>query len=119
MVLLLSQVLALCITGTNTLTTLLVIEGTSIPAFQTFFNYVLLNLIYTPFTVYRYGWNAWVRLILKDGWKCEFSLAGGACRTLALFLFAKSFVHCSTFPLSSRLPFGLCEPTRYHAKAVE
>lgn len=69
MVLLLSQVLALCITGTNTLTTLLVIEGTSIPAFQTFFNYVLLNLIYTPFTVYRYGWNAWVRLILKDGWK--------------------------------------------------
>lgn len=67
----LGQILALCITGTNTLTTLLVIEGTSIPAFQTFFNYVLLNLIYTSFTIYKYGFLGWARLIWKDGWKCE------------------------------------------------
>jgi solute carrier family 35, member F1/2 len=70
-VLLIGQVLALCITGTNTLTTLLVMEGTSIPAFQTFFNYVLLNIIYTSFTMYKYGLKGWAKLILKDGWKCE------------------------------------------------
>ncbi|KIV88170.1 hypothetical protein PV10_09091 [Exophiala mesophila] len=68
-ILLLGQILAICITGTNTLTTLLVMEGTSIPAFQTFFNYVLLNLIYTSFTIYKYGFKKWGQLILKDGWK--------------------------------------------------
>ncbi len=73
LVLLIGQLLALCLTGTNTLTTLLVMQGTSIPAFQTFFNYVLLNLIYTSYTVYRYGVKGWARLIWKDGWKCEFS----------------------------------------------
>ena len=68
-ILILGQVLAICITGTNTLTTLLVIEGTSIPAFQTFFNYVLLNIMYTGFTWHRYGLKKWYRVILKDGWK--------------------------------------------------
>lgn len=75
MVLLLGQILALCLTGTNTLTTLLVIEGTSIPAFQTFFNYVLLNIIYTSFTIYKYGLKGWAQFIWKDGWKCECSFA--------------------------------------------
>lgn len=70
-ILLLGQILAICITGTNTLTTLLVIEGTSIPAFQTLFNYVLLNIIYTSYTLYRYGFKKWTRLLLKDGWKCK------------------------------------------------
>ena len=46
-------------------------EGTSIPAFQTFFNYVLLNLSYTSYTLYRYGFKKWSHLIYKDGWKCE------------------------------------------------
>ncbi|KAL8788139.1 MAG: hypothetical protein Q9195_007446 [Heterodermia aff. obscurata] len=68
-VLVLGQILALCITSTNTFTTLLVNEGTSIPAFQTFFNYVLLNLGYTSYTLYRYGFKKWCRLIYKDGWK--------------------------------------------------
>ena len=68
-VLLLGQVLALCITATNTFSGLLVAQGTSIPAFQTWFNYVLLNLIYTSYTVYRYGFKGWGKLILKDGWK--------------------------------------------------
>jgi solute carrier family 35, member F1/2 len=72
LVLLLGQILALCITGTNTLTTLLVMEGTSIPAFQTFFNYVLLNVIFTSFTVYKYGIKGWAVVIWKDGWKCRF-----------------------------------------------
>lgn len=44
-------------------------EGTSIPAFQSFFNYVLLNLIYTTYTIYKYGFKSWLRLILRDGWR--------------------------------------------------
>lgn len=71
-VLALGQILAVCITGTNTLTSLLVQEGTSIPAFQTLFNYVLLNLVYTSITIYKYGFKKWTRVLWKDGWKCEF-----------------------------------------------
>jgi len=44
-------------------------KGTSIPAFQTFFNYVLLNAVYTSITLYRYGFKKWGKLILKDGWR--------------------------------------------------
>jgi|SRR2546423_9999581 len=71
-ILVLGQILAICITGTNTLTTLLVIEGTSIPAFQTLFTYVLLNIIYTGYTFYKYGVRKWARMVMKDGWKCRF-----------------------------------------------
>ncbi|MCJ1362047.1 hypothetical protein MMC16_001149 [Acarospora aff. strigata] len=69
-VLVLGQVLALCITATNTFSGLLVGKGTSIPAFQTFFNYVLLNIVYTSYTIYKHGFKGWSRLIFKDGWKC-------------------------------------------------
>jgi len=68
-VLVLGQALALCITGTNTLTSLLAGEGTNIPAFQTLFNYVLLNMAYTSYTIYRYGFKGYGRFLLKDGWK--------------------------------------------------
>lgn len=70
-ILLLGQFLAICITGTNTLTTLLVEEGTSIPAFQTLFNYVLLNIAYSGYTIYKYGFKKYGRLLLVDGWKCK------------------------------------------------
>ena len=68
-VLCLSQALAVSITGTNTLSSLLAGEGTSIPAFQTLFNYVLLNVIYTSTTLYKYGYKRWLRLIWTDGWR--------------------------------------------------
>jgi solute carrier family 35 protein F1/2 len=64
-----TTVLAICITSTNTLSTLLNNEGTSIPAFQSFFNYVLLNLIYTSYTIYKYGFKRWVRLCIFEGWR--------------------------------------------------
>lgn len=63
------QLLALCITSTNTLSALLAGKGTSIPAFQTFFNYVLLNGVYTTYTLYKYGLGKWGRVVLRDGWK--------------------------------------------------
>ena len=69
LILALGQFLALCVTGTNTLSSFLVQEGTSVPAFQSFFNYVLLNLIYTSYTIYRYGFKGYGKLLLKDGWK--------------------------------------------------
>jgi hypothetical protein len=68
-----SQVLAISNISTSTLTTLLAIKGTNIPAFQTFFNYVLLNLIFTTYTIYSYGWRKWLRLLWTDGWRCMFS----------------------------------------------
>lgn len=61
--------LSLCLTGTSTFSYLLSLDGNNIPAFQNLFNYVLLNLIYTPTTIYRYGFKKWGRLVLKDGWK--------------------------------------------------
>ncbi|KAK4561826.1 hypothetical protein LTR86_004505 [Recurvomyces mirabilis] len=68
-VLALSQVLAITQTGTNTLSTLLAGVGTSIPAFQSLFNYILLALIYGSITIYKYGFKGWFRMVLKDGWK--------------------------------------------------
>ncbi|TKA26955.1 hypothetical protein B0A54_16641 [Friedmanniomyces endolithicus] len=68
-VLALSQALAITQTGTNTLSTLLANVRTSIPAFQSLFNYVLLALIYGSFTVYKYGITGWLRMVRKDGWK--------------------------------------------------
>jgi len=65
----LGQVLALCNTGTSTFSTLLVDQGTSIPAFQSLFNYVLLVIFYSTYTVYRYGFKKYCRLFLVDGWK--------------------------------------------------
>ena len=62
-------VLSICITSTNTLTTLLGMEGNSIPAFQTFFNYVLLNIIYTSYTIYKYGFKGYGKFLLRDGWR--------------------------------------------------
>ncbi|OJD22545.1 hypothetical protein ACJ73_06109 [Blastomyces percursus] len=68
-VLVLGQTLALCITATNTFSQLLSNIRTSIPAFQSLFNYVLLNLVFTSYTVYRYGFKGWLRVIKRDGWK--------------------------------------------------
>jgi solute carrier family 35, member F1/2 len=63
------QILALCITSTNTLSSLLAGEGTSVPAFQNIFNYVLLFLIYTTVFIVKEGPKAWGVVAWKHGWK--------------------------------------------------
>jgi solute carrier family 35, member F1/2 len=63
------QILALCITATNTFTSFLAGVGTSIPAFQTLFNYALLTLIWLPITLHRHGARKWFGIVLRDGWK--------------------------------------------------
>ncbi|KAH8147731.1 uncharacterized protein LAJ45_08196 [Morchella importuna] len=69
LVLLIGQILSLCITSTNTFSGLLGMEGTSIPAFQSFFNYVLLNLVYTSYTLYKYGFKGWCKMVSKEWWR--------------------------------------------------
>lgn len=41
----------------------------NIPAFQTFFNYVLLNIVWTSVTIYKIGFKGWLRMVYKDGWR--------------------------------------------------
>ncbi|KAJ5146028.1 Protein of unknown function DUF914 eukaryotic [Penicillium bovifimosum] len=65
----LGQILAIANTSTGTFTTLLGLEHWAVPAFQTFLNYVLLNAIFTPYTMYRYGMKGWLRMVYRDGWK--------------------------------------------------
>lgn len=64
------QILALCITGTNTFSGLLFNRGVSIPAFQIIFNYIALALVYTPITIYKYGFAEYAKMWLQNGWKC-------------------------------------------------
>jgi solute carrier family 35, member F1/2 len=73
LVLFFGQILSLCIVGTNTTTQLLSMNGTSIPAFQSFFNYVLLNIVWTSVTIYKYGFKGWGRMVYQHGWKCKSS----------------------------------------------
>lgn len=65
-----SQILAIANTSTSTFTTLLGEENWAIPTFQTLLNYVLLTVIFTPYTMYRYGLKGWLRMVYRDGWKC-------------------------------------------------
>lgn len=68
-VLVIGQVLALAITTTNTFSSLLVARNTSIPAFQSFFNYVLLTLVYFTYMLYQYGFRKFGSILWRDGWK--------------------------------------------------
>jgi len=69
-VLVFGQILALCITGTNTLSQLLANNNSNIPAFQSFFNYVLLALVWGPILLHKIGgFKAWGKMFLEQGWK--------------------------------------------------
>ena len=66
------QILSLCITSTNTFSQILANHNSIIPAFQSFFNYVLLVLVWGPILVSRLGgFKAWGRMFLEQGWKCK------------------------------------------------
>ncbi|EKM81801.1 hypothetical protein AGABI1DRAFT_54807 [Agaricus bisporus var. burnettii JB137-S8] len=67
--LLAGQVLSLCITCTNVTTTELVSRGWTLSTTQGFFLYFALFAVYTPYTIYQYGFKGWMRVILRDGWK--------------------------------------------------
>ncbi|RAL15304.1 DUF914-domain-containing protein [Aspergillus homomorphus CBS 101889] len=69
LLILLGQVIALANISSSTFSSLLSNEGTSLPAFQTLWNYVLLNLVYTSITIYKYGFKKWFRMLYTDCWK--------------------------------------------------
>ncbi|KAH8180188.1 solute carrier family protein [Sarocladium implicatum] len=66
----LGQVLALCITSTNTFTSLLdQRQGFNIPALQTMFNYVALLIVYNSVFLYLEGFKGWWATVKTHGWK--------------------------------------------------
>ncbi|KAI0693191.1 hypothetical protein C8T65DRAFT_66391 [Cerioporus squamosus] len=86
--LLAGQVVSLCITCTNVTTTELVERNWALPTTQTFFLYFSLFVIYTPYTIYKYGFVGWLKMIFRDGWK-YFILA--ACDVEGNFLVVKAY----------------------------
>ncbi|KAL0580468.1 hypothetical protein V5O48_001538 [Marasmius crinis-equi] len=67
--LLAGQVVSLCITCTNVTTTELGKRGWALPTTQSMFLYFTLFLIYTPYTLYKYGFRGWAEMVFRDGWK--------------------------------------------------
>ncbi|TEB36499.1 DUF914-domain-containing protein [Coprinellus micaceus] len=86
--LLAGQLVSLCITCTNVTTTELVKRGWTLSTSQGFFLYFTLFLIFTPYTIYQYGFKGWGNMILRDGWK-YFILA--ACDVEGNFLVVKAY----------------------------
>lgn len=68
--LLAGQVVSFCITATNVTTQELNINhGWVLPTTQTWFLYFTLFVVYTPYTIYQYGFKGWAKMIMRDGWK--------------------------------------------------
>lgn len=66
------QVLSLCITCTNTLTTEMGNAGTSMPLLQNMLNYALLAVVYNPVMWYKYGFKKWFKILVRDSWRFFF-----------------------------------------------
>ncbi|KAI0664203.1 DUF914-domain-containing protein [Cubamyces menziesii] len=86
--LLAGQLVSLCITCTNVTTTELVDRNWALPTTQTFFLYFSLFVIYTPYTIYRYTFIGWLKMIYKDGWKY---IILAACDVEGNFLVVKAY----------------------------
>ncbi|KAJ7245111.1 DUF914-domain-containing protein [Mycena haematopus] len=67
--LLAGQLVSLCITCTNVTTTELVNRNWALPTTQNLFLYFTLFVVYTPYTMYRYGFLGWCKMVARDGWR--------------------------------------------------
>ncbi|KAJ7733248.1 solute carrier family 35 member SLC35F1/F2/F6 [Mycena maculata] len=67
--LLAGQLVSLCITCTNVTTTELVNRHWDLSTTQNLFLYFSLFAVYTPYTMYRYGFVGWAKMVFRDGWK--------------------------------------------------
>lgn len=92
--LLAGQLVSLCITCTDVTTTELVGRGWALPTTQTLFLYFTLFVVYTPYTMYKYGLAGWGKMVVHDGWK-YFILA--ACDVEGNFLVVKAFQYTDLF----------------------
>ncbi|VDC06515.1 unnamed protein product [Peniophora sp. CBMAI 1063] len=86
--LLAGQVVSLCITCTNVTTTELTTRNWALPTTQTWFLYFSLFCIYTPYTIYKYGFKGWAKMIWHDGWKY---IILAACDVEGNFLVVKAY----------------------------
>ncbi|CAG8562345.1 16757_t:CDS:2 [Funneliformis caledonium] len=69
-IVLLGQFLSFCITVTIvTSTELSINHNAEYPTTQTFLTYIILAVVYTPYTIYKKGVNGWINIFLKRGWK--------------------------------------------------
>jgi solute carrier family 35 protein F1/2 len=82
------QVVSLCITCTNVTTTELVSRGWTLSTTQNIFLYFTLFIVYTPYTIYQYGFKGWAKVILHDGWKY---IILAACDVEGNFLVVKAY----------------------------
>ncbi|GBE86605.1 hypothetical protein BKA93DRAFT_94067 [Sparassis latifolia] len=86
--LLAGQLVSLCITCTNVTTTELVQRNWALPTTQTFFLYFSIFIVYTPYTIYQYGFKGWLKMIFRDGWKYVIL---AACDVEGNFLAVKAY----------------------------
>lgn len=63
------QILSLCLTCTNTMTTEMGNAGTSMPLLQNLLNYALLAIVHNPIMWYKYGFKKWFRILVRDSWR--------------------------------------------------
>lgn len=82
------QVVSLCITCTNVTTTELVSRGWTLSTTQGIFLYFMIFIIYTPYTIYQYGFKGWGNVLLRDGWKY---IILAACDVEGNFLVVKAY----------------------------
>lgn len=66
---LLGQLLSLCITLTSTFSSFLANGGNSVPALQSLLNYILLTVIFVPYTLKKYGFKRYLTVVKNEGWK--------------------------------------------------
>ncbi|KAH8832616.1 DUF914-domain-containing protein [Flagelloscypha sp. PMI_526] len=86
--LLAGQLVSICISGTSVATTELVKRNWALPTTQTMFLYFSLFIIYTPYTIFKYGLKGWAKMIWHDGWKY---IVLSACDVEGNFLVVKAY----------------------------
>ena len=68
----LGQILSLCLTLTNTSTSLLwLYYNVNVPPLQNLLNYVMLFSVYTTVHIHKHGRDAWKLMIRERAWKCK------------------------------------------------
>ncbi|KAI6134614.1 solute carrier family 35 member SLC35F1/F2/F6 [Pisolithus thermaeus] len=82
------QVLSIALTLVSVLTTELVDRNWVLPSTQVFFSYAFIFIVYTTYTVYKYGLKGWCKLLVHDGWKYLILTLGDF---EAGYLYTKSF----------------------------
>ncbi|KAK0497203.1 solute carrier family 35 member SLC35F1/F2/F6 [Armillaria luteobubalina] len=87
--LLAGQIVSLCITCTNVTTTELQNHRNwALPTTQSVFLYFSLFMVYTPYTMYKYGIKGWAEMVFRDGWKY---MILAACDVEGNFMVVKAY----------------------------